>query len=102
MNHDFSRDQEALLTRWLPALESLSGLDGAMAVQDWVTRQFEPAGVSIDFEDGSVVAFRWSFWIADPGDRSRVAVFTEHCGHHEFFLGPEDHISRMHTVRCHT
>ena len=39
--------------------------------------------VSIRFEDGSHVEFRYAFVIEAPEFRE-VAVFTEHCGHHVF------------------
>ena len=56
---------------------------------------FSDAGVRIKFEDGSDLTFRRVFYLgATPSDGSihRVAVFTEHCGYHEFWIGPGDHI----------
>ena len=41
--------------------------------------------VSIRFEDGSNVEFKYAFVIEAP-DFDEVAVFTEHCGYHVFPL----------------
>jgi len=41
--------------------------------------------VSIRFEDGSHIEFKYAFIIEAP-DFREVAVFTEHCGYHLFPL----------------
>jgi hypothetical protein len=39
--------------------------------------------VEIDFEDGSSVKFKYSFYVECSG-KDLIAVFTEHCGYHLF------------------
>jgi hypothetical protein len=37
----------------------------------------------IELMDGSVMEFRWAFYLLNESNRA-IAVFTEHCGHHVF------------------
>jgi hypothetical protein len=48
--------------------------------------------VSLDFVDGSRVYFRYAFSVRSEADPEQVAIFTEHCGYHEFFAGPDDEL----------
>lgn len=41
--------------------------------------------LKIDFGDGSMVFFRFAFYLIEH-DWNEVAVFTEHCGYHIFPL----------------
>jgi hypothetical protein len=47
--------------------------------------------VRITFCDGSSVDFRYAFACIRPAS-ARVAVFTEHCGYHEFALSEDDQV----------
>ena len=56
---------------------------------------FSDLAVHIHFEDGTDLTFRRAFYLGEtPADGAihRVAVFTEHCGYHEFWIGPDDRI----------
>lgn len=44
---------------------------------------FPPQTVRVDLMDDSHVEFRRAFAIVSEA-RSKIAVFTEHCGHHVF------------------
>lgn len=90
---------------WRPALLNRLGLsaDDPTKSHSLVT-EFASEGVRIRFKDGSTVHFRNAFYlgmttrdiaIAPGGVTHRVAVFTEHCGFHEFWIGPEDHIEMV-------
>jgi hypothetical protein len=62
---------------------------------------FPSESVHIQFEEGSELTFRRAFYLGDiPADGSinRIAVFTEHCGYHEFWVGPADQISILSTA----
>jgi hypothetical protein len=59
---------------------------------------FPNESVHVEFEDGTDLTFRHAFYVGETpadGNIHRVAVFTEHCGYHEFWLGPSDQISAM-------
>lgn len=59
---------------------------------------FSDAGVHIHFEDGTDLTFRRAFYLGEtPADGAihRVVVFTEHCGYHEFWIGPDDLIEEI-------
>lgn len=56
---------------------------------------FSDESVHIHFEDGTELTFRRSFFLGEtPADGAIhcVAVFTENCGYHEFWIGPNDRI----------
>ena len=85
-----------MLENWQTALSKRLGLpakdilDGNLLPTD-----FPDAGVHIHFEDGSNLAFHRAFYVGEtPSDGAihRAAVFTEHCGYHEFWIGPGDRI----------
>ncbi len=49
--------------------------------------------VHIHSENGTDLTFRQTFYVGEtPVDSAihRVVVFTEHCGYHEFWIGPDD------------
>ena len=83
--------QIPVLTRWLVHLHSHTkrsfqdlAADGLMA------SDFTYQTVSIQFEDGSVVSFHRAFFLTDEARPGIVAIFTEHCGYHEFLLTSAD------------
>jgi hypothetical protein len=89
--------RKEMVERWLPQLVAKLGRPAEELLGDGLTcSDFPSAGVRIDFADGSFVQFQYAFSVQhmDQGDLGpRVAVFTEHCGYHEFELyGDEDHI----------
>jgi hypothetical protein len=49
--------------------------------------------VSLDFEDGSRVHFRYAFFVRNLYEPERVAICTEHCGYYEFWVGPDDSLT---------
>lgn len=86
-------ERSVVLNRWLPQLAQKTGRPVAtLKAEGLHAGDFPPGGVRIDFEDGSVVHFRWSFFVIDPTRNGKVAVFTEHCGYHEFTLTSEDNV----------
>jgi hypothetical protein len=94
-----------ILENWRPALLKRLGrpADDASESSSLVT-DFPIEGVRIQFEDGTVLNFRHAFYlgmtqsdmaISSEGAIHRVVVFTEHCGYHEFWIGPEDRIEMV-------
>ncbi len=85
-----------MLKNWQTALARRLGRPAEVILKgNLLHSDFTNAGVHIQFEDGSNLTFRRAFYVgATPADGSiqRVAVFTEHCGHHEFWIGPDDRI----------
>lgn len=86
-----------MLERWQIDLSNRLGRSAEDIIEGnlWAT-DFSSDSVNIQFEDGSDLTFRRAFYLGDtPDDGSihRVAVFTEHCGYHEFWIGPGDQIS---------
>jgi hypothetical protein len=89
-------ERSVIINRWLPQLAQKTGRPVATLKADGLNAgDFPMDGVCIDFEDGSRVHFRWAFFVTDPSRRGKVAVFTEHCGYHEFLLGFEDVIAEV-------
>lgn len=86
-------ERSVVLNRWLPQLAQKTGRPVAtLKAEGLNSGDFRPRGVRIDFEDGSVVQFRWSFFVTDPARNGKLAIFTEHCGYHEFSLTSEDKV----------
>jgi hypothetical protein len=59
---------------------------------------FSNDSVHVQFKDGTDLTFRHAFYVGEtPADGSihLVAVFTEHCGYHEFWIGLGDRISAI-------
>lgn len=57
---------------------------------------FSDDGVHIHFADGTDLTFRRAFYLGEtPADGAihRVAVFTEHGGYHEFWIGLDDRVA---------
>lgn len=80
--------------RWLPLLAKATGR--SLASLQTHGPVFDPAtapGVRIDFADGSCADFKRAFYVADEAEPLQIAVFTAHCGAHEFHLGPTDIVS---------
>lgn len=46
---------------------------------------FRSSGIQIEFGDGSNCTFKYSICVVDR-EKQAVAVFTEHCGYHEFSI----------------
>ncbi len=89
-------ERSVVLNRWLPQLAQKTGRPAAtLKAEGLHSGDFPQGGVRIDFEDGSVVQFRWSFFVIDPARNGKVAVFTEHCGYHEFNLTSGDKVIQV-------
>lgn len=92
-------EHNVLLNRWLPQLAHKTGRPAAtLKAEGLRAGDFSDVGVRIDYGDGSLVQFRWSFWVSDPARPGKVGVFTEHCGYHEFTLSSDDTISTGETA----
>ena len=85
-----------ILENWRTALSERLGRSEEVILEDrLMATDFSDAGVHIHFEDGTDLTFRRSFFLGEtPADGAIhcVAVFTEHCGNHEFWIGPNDRI----------
>lgn len=90
---------QLMLRRWAKHLEKQVSRTRDSIIEDGLlATDFPRSSVQIRFEDGSVSTFKYAFWLGNTmptGPIYRVAVFTEHCGYHEFWLGSEDHISQI-------
>lgn len=90
-----------MLENWQTALSKRLG----RSVEDireynLVAADFSEDGVRVQFKDGTDLRFQRAFYVdATPAEGAiyRVAVFTEHCGSHEFWIGPGDRISATST-----
>lgn len=85
------------IKRWKVALSKHLGRSASQLIEHGLeATDFPKTGVRITFEDGSLVHFKRAFAIglenlADPKVVSgRVAIFSEHCGYHEFWVNPQD------------
>ena len=90
---------EGLLRRWkLPLSQRVDRSEEAVLEDGLLASDFPYSNVHIEFEDGSELTFRRAFYLGDVDRRvvdktsCRVAVFSERVGHHEFWIGPDDHI----------
>lgn len=88
-----------LLKRWKSQLSAHLGRNEESIVNDGLlATDFPGSSVHIVFEDGSDLVFARSFYLNERATRTtktsikRVAVFTEHVGYHEFWVGPDDSI----------
>lgn len=88
-----------ILDNWKTKLSKRLGRSEEAIVEDHLfATDFSEDGVHIYFEDGTDLTFRRAFYVgASPTDGAvyRVAVFTEHCGYHEFWIGPDDRIEAI-------
>lgn len=86
-----------MLQNWRDALSKRLGRSAEAIIEDSLgLADFSGDSVHVQFEDGTNLTFRRAFYVGErPADGAihRVAVFTEHCGYHEFWLGPDDRIS---------
>ncbi|MDO8778002.1 MAG: hypothetical protein Q7K57_56655 [Burkholderiaceae bacterium] len=88
-----------LLKRWKQPLSQRIGRSEKVILEDGLlTTDFPDSSVHIVFEDGSDLTFRRAFYLGGIAKHTvdesiyRVAVFSEHVGYHEFWVGPEDRI----------
>jgi hypothetical protein len=92
-----------MLENWRTALSKhLGRSEDAILENSLLATDFSDSSVHIQFEDGSNLIFKRAFYLGGgeaPTDGSylshRVAVFTEHCGYHEFWIGPDDRIEQF-------
>ena len=95
-----------MLENWQIALSKRLGRSAKDIVEaNLVATDFSNDSVHVQFEDGTDLTFRRAFYVGEtPADGAihRVAVFTEHCGYHEFWIGPSARISAssMAGARC--
>ena len=99
LQHAAGTPGSALLKRWKLPLSQRTGRSEDAIVEDaLLATDFPASSVHIVFEDGSELSFRRAFYLGEVEKRKvdrticRVAVFTEHCGYHEFWIGPDDRI----------
>lgn len=90
------------IKRWKVGLSKHLGRSASRLVDHGLeATDFPENGVRIVFEDGSLVHFKRAFAIglenlADATVVSgRVAIFSEHCGYHEFWVSPQDLIENV-------
>lgn len=88
-----------ILENWKSKLSKRLGRSEEVIFEDnLLATDFSDAGVHIHFEDGTDLTFRRAFYLGEtPADGGihRVVVFTEHCGYHEFWIGPDDRIEEI-------
>jgi hypothetical protein len=87
----------SMLENWQIALSKRLGRSAEDIVENnLLATDFSNDSVHVQFEDGTDLTFRHAFYVAaTPADGAAnlVAVFTEHCGYHEFWIGSNDRIS---------
>jgi hypothetical protein len=85
-----------LLENWKTELSTRLGRSAEDFVEgNLSSTDFSNDSVHIQFNDGSDLTFHRAFYLGDtPADGAvhRVAVFSENCGYHEFWIGPGDQI----------
>lgn len=88
-----------MLENWQTALAKKLGRPAKVIPEgNLLHSDFTNAGVHIQFGDSSNLTFRRAFYVGatlTAGSIQRVAVFTEHCGYHEFWIGPDDRIEDL-------
>ena len=82
--------KQAFLQRWAPELSARLERTVAQLCDEGLLANDFSGSVTLDFEDGSRVAFRYAFAVHRLEAPDQVAIFTEHCGYHEFEVGPDD------------
>lgn len=99
---DYLRQKAAMpwvgiLENWQKALSMKLGRSAEDIVENNLrATDFSDESVLIQYKDGSLLKFERAFYLGEtPADGAihRVAVFTEHCGYHEFWIGPGSRIS---------
>lgn len=87
----------SMLENWQMALSKRLGRSGEVIVENnLLATDFSNDSVHVQFENGTDLRFHRAFYVSEaPADGAihRVAVFTEQCGYHEFWIGPRDRIS---------
>ncbi len=95
----------SILENWKnPLAEKLGRSVKDIIENSLLETDFSDESVRIQFEDGSDLRFERAFYLGEtPSDGSihRVAVFTEHCGFHEFWIGPGSRISATSACAAH-
>lgn len=89
-----------MLENWRTALSERLGRPADAIFEDGLlATDFSDAGVKVYFEDGTDLVFQRAFYLGEAPTTTdgtyvshRVAVFSEHCGYHEYWLGPNDRI----------
>lgn len=83
-----------MLQNWQEALSKRLERSAEAIIEEGLGAvDFSADSVRVQFEDGSDLTFRRAFYVGEaPADGAvhRVAVFTEHCGYHELWIGPDD------------
>lgn len=86
-----------ILENWQKALSMKLGRSAEDIVENNLrATDFSDESVLIQYEDGSLLKFERAFYLGeapDDGAIHRVSVFTDHCGYHEFWIGPGCRIS---------
>ena len=86
-----------MLENWQVALSKKLGRPAAEIVEhNLLPTDFPKTSVLVQFNDGSRLMFRRAFFVGEKAAdavSSRMAIFSEYCGYHEFWLGPKDQIS---------
>ncbi|MFZ4287524.1 hypothetical protein [Variovorax sp. HJSM1_2] len=89
----------SMLENWQASLSKRLGRPAENVVEDnLLAADFANSGVHVQFEDGSDLKFSRAFHVGETpadGNIHRVAVFSGHCGYHEFWIGPGDQISTI-------
>jgi len=87
----------SMLENWQTALSKRLGRSAVNIVENnLLATDFSNDIVRVQFEDGTDLMFRRAFYLYESsavGSSRLVAVFTEHCGYHEFWIGSSDRIS---------
>lgn len=91
----------SILENWQKPLSKKLGRSAKDIIEkNLLATDFSDESVRIQFEDGSDLRFQRAFYLgetSDDGAIHRVAVFTEHCGYHEFWIGSGSRISASST-----
>lgn len=81
----------SVLENWQIPLSKRLGRSAEDIIEsNLLATDFPNDSVHVEFEDGTDLRFRHAFYVGETpadGNIHRVAVFTEHCGYHEFWLG---------------
>lgn len=88
-----------MLENWQIELSKKLGRSAEDIVEcNLLATDFSSDSVHIQFKDGTDLKFRDAFYVSEKTTDEaihRVAVFTAHCGYHEFMIGPDDRISAI-------
>jgi hypothetical protein len=86
-----------MLENWQTALSKRLGRTAEDILENnLLATDFSDDSVRVQFEDGTNLNFRCAFYVGETPDDGAihwVAVFTEHCGYHEFWIDPASRIS---------